>query len=65
MLNSAIAAILFFIGSDLNPQSLLEPYIRGKQVMIVTNTTVAPLYLEHYVTAIEALGKNSCDMHFA
>ena len=46
-----------FIGSDLNPQSLLEPYIKGKQVMIVTNTTVAPLYLEHYVTAIEALGK--------
>lgn len=46
-----------FIGSDLNPQSLLEPYLKGKQVMIVTNTTVAPLYLEHYVTAIEALGK--------
>ncbi|MFD1438164.1 3-dehydroquinate synthase [Acinetobacter sp. ANC 4282] len=46
-----------FIGSDLNPQSLLEPYIKGKQVMIVTNTTVAPLYLEHYMTAIEALGK--------
>ena len=46
-----------FIGSDLNPQSLLEPYIKGKQVMVVTNTTVAPLYLEHYVTAIEALGK--------
>ncbi|QQN39133.1 3-dehydroquinate synthase [Acinetobacter sp. CS-2] len=46
-----------FIGSDLDPQSLLEPYIRGKQVMLVTNTTVAPLYLEHYVTAIEHLGK--------
>ncbi|TCB56509.1 3-dehydroquinate synthase [Acinetobacter terrestris] len=46
-----------FIGSDLNPQSLLEPYIKAKQVMIVTNTTVAPLYLEHYVSAIEALGK--------
>lgn len=46
-----------FIGSDLNPQSLLEPYIKGKQVMIVTNTTVAPLYLDHYVTAIEAFGK--------
>lgn len=46
-----------FIGSDLNPQSLLELYIKGKQVMIVTNTTVAPLYLDHYVTAIEALGK--------
>lgn len=46
-----------FIGSDLNPQALLEPYIKGKQVMIVTNTTVAPLYLKHYVNAIEALGK--------
>ncbi|OTG75026.1 3-dehydroquinate synthase [Acinetobacter terrae] len=46
-----------FIGSDLNPQSLLEPYIKAKQVMIVTNTTVAPLYLDHYVTAIESLGK--------
>lgn len=46
-----------FIGSDLNPQSLLEPYIKAKQVMIVTNTTVAPLYLEHYMTAIESLGK--------
>ena len=41
-----------FIGSDLNPQSLLEPYIHGKQVMIVTNTTVKPLYLDHYISAI-------------
>jgi len=46
-----------FIGSDLDAQSLLEPYIHGKQVMVVTNTTVAPLYLEHYVSAIEGLGK--------
>ena len=46
-----------FIGSDLDPQALLAPYIHGKQVMIVSNTTVAPLYLEHYLTAIEALGK--------
>jgi 3-dehydroquinate synthase len=46
-----------FIGSHLDPQSLLEPYIKGKQVMIVTNETVAPLYLKHYVTALEALGK--------
>ncbi|MGE8683312.1 MAG: 3-dehydroquinate synthase [Acinetobacter sp.] len=46
-----------FIGSDLNPESLLEPYIHGKQVMIVSNTTVAPLYLQHYVRAIEGLGK--------
>ena len=46
-----------FIGSHLNPKDLLQPYIHGQQVMIVTNTTVEPLYLEHYVTAIEALGK--------
>ena len=46
-----------FIGSHLDPQALLEPYIKGKQVMIVTNETVAPLYLKHYVTALEALGK--------
>ncbi len=46
-----------FIGSHLNPKELLAPYIHGKQVMIVTNTTVKPLYLEHYISAIEALGK--------
>ena len=41
-----------FIGSDLNPQDLLAPYILGQQVMIVTNTTVQPLYLERYVKAV-------------
>ena len=46
-----------FIGSHLNPQELLEPYIHSQQVMIVTNTTVKPLYLENYIIAIEALGK--------
>ena len=46
-----------FIGSDLEPKALLEPYIHGRQVMIVSNETVAPLYLDRYVTAIEALGK--------
>ncbi|MCO8060934.1 3-dehydroquinate synthase [Acinetobacter lwoffii] len=46
-----------FIGSDLDPQALLAPYIQGKQVMIVSNTTVAPLYLQCYQTAIEALDK--------
>lgn len=51
-----------FIGSHLNPQELLEPYLHGHQVMIVTNTTVEPLYLDHYSKAIEALGKkvNTC-----
>jgi 3-dehydroquinate synthase len=47
-----------FIGSHLDPQALLEPYIKGKQVMIVTNETVAPLYLKNYTMALEALGKN-------
>lgn len=35
-----------FIGSDLFDDELLMPYISGKQVMIVTNETIAPLYLE-------------------
>ena len=46
-----------FIGSQLEPQVLLEPYVHGQQVMIVTNETVAPLYLAHYQSALEALGK--------
>ena len=36
-----------FIGEDLLGRSdLVAPYVVGKQVMIVTNETVAPLYLE-------------------
>lgn len=46
-----------FIGSNLNPQELLEPYIHGKQMMIVSNDTVAPLYLDRYKAALENLGK--------
>lgn len=46
-----------FIGSDLNVADLLEPYVKGKQVMIVTNDTVAPLYLQHYQHALNQLGK--------
>ena len=46
-----------FIGSDLDPKALLEPYIYGRQVMIVSNEMIAPLYLARYVAAIEALGK--------
>lgn len=36
-----------FIGQSLisNPE-LIRPYVQGTQVLIVTNTTVAPLYLE-------------------
>ena len=36
-----------FIGPGLLCEpDLLRPYVRGKQVMVVSNTTVAPLYLE-------------------
>ena len=46
-----------FIGSQLDPKQLLEPYIHGQQVMIVSHVTVAPLYLSHYQEALESLGK--------
>lgn len=36
-----------FIGVDLLEQkNLVTPYVKAKQVMIVTNETIAPLYLE-------------------
>lgn len=42
-----------FIGSGLlSDSSLYTPYIKGKQVLIVTNTTVAPLYLEQVKSAL-------------
>lgn len=46
-----------YIGSQLDPEQLLAPYIFGKQVMIVSNDTVAPLYLEYYQQALKNLGK--------
>ena len=42
-----------FIGQSLISNSeLYSPYIKGNQVMIVTNTTVAPLYLEQVKSAL-------------
>lgn len=36
-----------FIGEDIfSDASLVAPYVKGRQVMIVTNDTIAPLYLE-------------------
>ncbi|MCU7937893.1 MAG: 3-dehydroquinate synthase [gamma proteobacterium symbiont of Bathyaustriella thionipta] len=36
-----------FIGQDLlDDKSLISPYVSGKQVVIVTNETIAPLYLD-------------------
>lgn len=34
------------IGPDLLAQPLLPPFIKGRQVMVVSNETVAPLYLQ-------------------
>ena len=46
-----------FIGHSLDAGNLLEPYIKGQQVMIVTNTTVAELYLSHYQAQFVVLNK--------
>lgn len=44
------------IGEGLLGQgNLLRPYIHGKQVMIVSNETVAPLYLEKLVGSLNGL----------
>jgi 3-dehydroquinate synthase len=45
-----------FIGNHLLSRTeLLLPYIRGKQVLIVTNTTVAPLYLAQVKATLSSL----------
>ena len=42
-----------YIGSDLlSSKSLLSDHIQGKQVMVLTNTTIAPLYLEKLKDAL-------------
>lgn len=46
-----------FIGSELDVCTLLRPYLKSQQIMVVTNDTVAPLYLEHYTTALNQLNK--------
>ena len=48
-----------FIGRDLlTDRSLITPYISGKQVVIVTNETIAPLYLE---TTLNAFSDYQCE----
>jgi 3-dehydroquinate synthase len=44
------------IGERLSVAELLLPHIAGQQVMIVTNTTVAPLYLASYQASLQAAG---------
>ena len=46
-----------FIGSQLAISDCLMPYIKGQQVMIVSNETVAPLYLSDYQLALQRAGK--------
>lgn len=46
-----------FIGHGLDSATLLEPYLHSKQLMIVSNHTVAALYLAHYQQALMQLGK--------
>ncbi len=46
-----------FIGSRLAIADCLIPYIQGRQVMIVSNETVAPLYLADYQQALVNAGK--------
>ena len=41
-----------FVGKDLFQSSMLAPYIRGNQVLIVSNETVAPLYLDTLKAAL-------------
>jgi len=44
-----------FIGNNLlGDHRLLEPYINGKQVMVVTNSTVGPLYLDKVMSSLTA-----------
>jgi 3-dehydroquinate synthase len=47
------------IGQNLISQAeLILPYLKRKQVAIVTNTTVAPLYLEKLAAPLRAAGVN-------
>ena len=42
-----------YIGQDLlNDASYLRPHIKGQQVCIVTNTTIAPLYLDALISLL-------------
>ena len=49
-----------FIGQGgLDNPGCFTPYIRGKQVMIVTNTTIAPLYLDRLINTLDGYSVDS------
>lgn len=53
--NLAERSYPIYIGANLITNSeLYRPHIHGQQVLIVTNTTVAPLYLESVKSALSA-----------
>ena len=45
-----------FIGSHLDPEKLLKPYLHGRQVMLVSNTTVHPSIYAALCGCIECSG---------
>ncbi len=50
-----------FIGKDLLRQTeLIEPYVIGHQVMIVSNETIAPLYLEKVKNTFSQYEVHTC-----
>jgi 3-dehydroquinate synthase len=55
-LNVALAdrSYPIYIGKDLlSQQSLLQQHIKGKEVLVVTNETIAPLYLDRLVATLD------------
>ncbi len=42
-----------FIGQGLLDRGVMAPYITGKQVLIVTNETIAPLYLSRLMATLD------------
>lgn len=51
-----------YIGDNLLGSDLVRKHVKAEQVMIVTNQTVAPLYLEHLVSALEGLVVDVCTL---
>ena len=44
-----------YIGSGLIDGDLLRRHVRARQVLVVTNTTIAPLYLDRVIAALPGL----------
>lgn len=51
-----------YIDADICLKTHLLPFIKGKQVLIVTNTTVAPLYLSWLVSALVNYDVKVCEL---